>query len=241
MANFGYTLEMTLLLSFLAIAFSWLVFNFIERLKIKVDKKFVLAILPWVLFTSAVRVAQDFHLFHFLELKILSSPYIYGIMAVFTSLLIFILYKKNRKNYWKISFFLGLFAFSVVFSFLPTYRNLLIFIYLLAFFLPWFFLFFLLYKKKILSKENFLTLTSNSFASNTAFVKIQFFGYMSIHFFPSLIIKFFSPFSFVLVNFLVVLTILACLDKFVKEKNLRNYIKFLISIFALLTATRALF
>jgi uncharacterized membrane protein len=50
----------------------------------------------------------------------------------------------------------------------------------------------------------------------------------------------FSPFSFVLVNFFVVLVVLLFLDKFAKEENLRNYIKFLISIFALLTATRAL-
>jgi uncharacterized membrane protein len=232
----GYTLEMTIFLSFLAIIFSWLVFNFIQKLKMKVGKEFVLAFLPWVFFTSAFRVAQDFHFF---ELKILSSPFIYGIVAFFVTLLIFILYKKSRENYWKISFLLGLISFSIIFSFLPTYRNFLIFVYLLAFFSPWFLLFLFLYKRKILSRENFLTLSSNSFSSNTAFVKIQFFNYASIHFFPKLIIKF-SPFSFVLLNFFVVLAVLLFLDKFAEEENLRNYIKFIISIFALLTATRAL-
>jgi len=233
----GYSLELTLFLSVLAVIFSWFIFDFIQRLKIKIDRKFVLAILPWVFFTSAFRVAQDFHFF---ELKILSSPNIYGIMAGFITLLVFNLYKKNNRNYWKISFICGLVAFSLVFSFLPTYRNLLIFIYLLIFFSPWFLLFIFLYKEKILNKENFLTLCVTSFGANKTFVKIQFFGYSSIHFFPRLIISSFSPFSFVLVNFFVVLAVLLFLDKFAEEENLRNYIKFLISIFALLTATRAL-
>jgi uncharacterized membrane protein len=233
----GYSLELTLFLSSLAIIFSWFGFHFIQKLKIKIDRKFVLAILPWVFFTSAFRVAQDFHLFEF---EILSSPNIYGIIALFVSLLVFALYKRNKENYWKISFLLGLISFSLIFPFLPTYRNFPIFIYLLAFFSPWFLLFLLLYKRKILSKENFLVLSANSFSSNTAFVKIQFFGYSSIHFFPRLIISSFSPFSFVLVNFFVILVVLLLLDKFAEEENLRNYIKFLISIFALLTATRAL-
>jgi uncharacterized membrane protein len=235
--SIGYTLEMTIFLSVLAIIFSWLIFDFIERLKIKIDRKFVLAVLPWVLFTSALKVAKDFY---FLELKILSSPYIYGIIGGFITIFVFNLYKRNKRNYWKISFICGLVAFSLVFSFLPTYRNLPIFIYLLTFFSPWLLLLIFLYKKKILSEENFLTLCVNSFGANQLFVKTQFFGAVSIHFFPRLIIQYFSPFSFVLVNFFVVLAVLLLLDKFAKEKNLRNYIKFIISIFALLTTSRAL-
>jgi uncharacterized membrane protein len=233
----GYTLEMTIFLSVLAVIFAGFIYDFLQRLKIKVDKKFVLAVLPWVFFTSALRVAQDFYSLS----KFLSSPYIYGIMACFITIFVFALHKKSEENYWKISFICGLVAFSLVFPFLPTYRNLPIFIYLLIFFLPWLLLFIFLRKKKILSRENFLTLCSTSFGANMAFVKIQFFGYSSIHFFPRLIIRYFSPFSFVLVDFFVVLAVLLFLDKFAEEKNLRNYIKFVINIFALLTTARALF
>jgi len=74
-------------------------------------------------------------------------------------------------------------------------------------------------------------------ASNT-FVAVNFFNYFEQHVLPGFFISNFSPFSFVVLKAVVVISVLLLLDKYSDDREFNNYLKLIIGILGAATSTR---
>lgn len=234
--NTAYSLPATLFLSLVGLACTFLLWELIKKLKISIDRRLALAVFPWALFTSGLRVLQDAGILHSF---LLTSPWLYLLALVFVAAYLVLLYKLRKRDYWKISFFTATAGFLLLLSFL-RFSNFQFLAYFTVFFLPWFFFLYSFFKQEKLSKENFLVLLSQLYDANVTAVSIQYFGYVSKHMVPTAITLLGGPFSFIFVKFFAILLILLLLDRKIKEKNLRNYIKLLVAVFGIFTGTRDL-
>lgn len=228
----GYTLEKTIVLALIAIASTYLIYKALQKLKIRVDSKLAISVTPFVLFGSALRVLNDMGL---LTSILFVTPNIY--LLVFSIFFSVLLASKLllKQQYYKLCFLIGFLLFSTTIS-LVELKNFRAIAIDFIIFLP-----FLLFFKKISWKaENKLVALLQIFDGTTSYSAINFFGYEEQHFLPSLLIAYFAPQAFILLKILAVIFALLYLDKHVKNKNERNYIKLLIGVLALATSTRDL-
>ena len=232
----AYNVPTTVLLAIAGVIGGLIVWKVVEKFRIKIDKKLVAIVVPWVLLTAAIRVIRDVGVLH---LSLFVSPWLYLFMSAIVVLYVWIMYRLNKQKYWKESSLIVFMIFFVSLIFLP-FRNLMFLIYFLIFFLPWVFLLYSFFQIGKLSKENLLVLLTQLYDANVTAVSVQYFGYISKHVIPTGIISIGGPYAFVLVKFIAILFVLLLLDGNIKRRNLRNYIKLLIGAFALLTGSRDL-
>jgi len=229
----GYNIVNTGIYSLTLVFGVYLIFLLLKRLKVKIDKNLAIAIAPFVIFGSSMRVIVDSKL---IESFLFVSPTIYIIISIFTltclSMTVF-LEKKYKIPYYQI-----LFAAGLMFALLPLlaiqiinfYGSLLVLIFLL----PW--LAFLIIAKW--SPENKLVFFIHMFDAVTTFTSIEFFGYMEQHVVPLFFINQFGSFSFVLVKALAIFLILISIDRYCKDRKFKNYLKLIIGILGATTGIR---
>jgi uncharacterized membrane protein len=235
----GYTIEKTLVFALLFIVLAFVIYKLLKKLKIKIDRRLVIATLPFVFFGSSLRVIVDSGIIKNQTLKILlTTPNIYIIISMLILSLLYFsisLQKKKIAKYHKIMFSIGstLFILSLtLLRFVNFYGALLIFLFIF----PW--LLFCLFFKKW-SFENRFALFFQMLDANATFVSLNFFPlYKEQHVIPNFIISLFGPYSFVIVKFITVFSILFLIDKFSKDKELNNYVKIIIGFLGAATGMR---
>jgi len=235
----GYTIEKTLVFAVLFIVLAFVIYKILKRLKIKIDRRSIIAALPFVFFGSSLRVLVDNGIIKNQTLKILlTTPNIYIIISLFVISLLYFsvtLQKKKIAKYHKIMFSIGstLFIVSLIFlHFVNFYGALLIFIFIF----PW--LLFCLFFKKW-SFENRFALFFQMLDANATFVSLNFFPlYKEQHVIPNFLISLFGPHSFVMVKFIAVVSILFLIDKFSKDRELNSYVKIIIGFLGAATGVR---
>jgi uncharacterized membrane protein len=235
----GYTIEKTLVFALLFVVLAFVIYKLLKKLKIKIDRRLVIATLPFVFFGSSLRVIVDSGAITNRALKILlTTPNIYILITLLIISLLYLSVKLQRKrivSYYKLMFLIGLTLFVISLAFLRFvnfYGALLIFIFTL----PW--LLFCLFFKKW-SFENRFALFSQMLDANATFVSLNFFPvYKEQHVIPNFIISLFGPYSFVIVKFIVVVSILFLIDKFSKDRELNNYVKIIIGFLGAATGFR---
>jgi uncharacterized membrane protein len=214
---------------------SYLFFIFLKRFKIKIDKKFIISFSPFVLFGSSLRVLEDSGL---AKSIFLITPLIYllvGLILVFVLLISFFIQKKFKIPYHKTSFFIGVFLSILNLSFLVTrIINLNVAALVLAFLLPWLILFKIVKWKR----ENKAVLLVQIFDATVTFVGVNFFGYKEMHVLPNFLIEKFGPISFIFLKAFVVFSVLILLDKFLKNRGERNFIKLIVGTLGASTGMR---
>jgi uncharacterized membrane protein len=232
----GYSLPETLFYSLVLVFSLYFIFKVFTRLKISFDRNFAVAIAPYIVFGSLLRVTRDLD---FLPFAIFVTPWIYlFVFSLFIASLTFSLFIQKKFKIWlyKPLFLIGILILTFPLSLL-TFAGVINFkgiLLVLAFFLPWVVLFKLI-KWKV---ENKLTTLLQLFDGTTTATAINFFGYQEQHWLPTIIIFTFHPFSFVLVKLLAVVSILIFIDKFCKERDLRNFIKLIIATLGAATGIR---
>jgi uncharacterized membrane protein len=203
-------------------------------LKVRIDKRLALAISPYVMLGSSVRVLEDAQIISGWFFK---SPGIYFLifsLTFFILLISLLIEKKFKAPYYKIMFIFGLILTAPILGVLE-YKNFLGTSYVLLYFFPWIVLL------KILPwlKENKVITSIHVFDGTVTFVAMNYFGYYEQHFLPSYLITFFNtPFSFVLLKFFLILIILIFIDKYSDDKEFKNYLKLIIGILGASTGIR---
>ncbi len=233
----GYDITKTLLYSILFVSAAYVIYKVIKKLKIRVDMRLAIAVSPYIIFGSCLRVVKDAGV---VNSYFFVTPGIYVfVFSVFfvVTLIALSLQKKFKIEYYKPLFLVGIFLIPFTISQLnfPNLQALVIVIVLL---IPWICLF----KFVRWSTSNKVVSSLQMFDATTTFVAMSFFGYYEQHVVPTLFINIFGPISFVIVKLIVVVSVLYIIDNFYESKSIDKefalYLKLIMGILGAATGTR---
>ncbi|OGI15898.1 hypothetical protein A3K63_00865 [Candidatus Micrarchaeota archaeon RBG_16_49_10] len=211
------------------IAFLFIAERLLKKIKVKIDREFFLAVIPFIVLGAFVRVIEDAGI---LKSTLFITPFIWILFfGIIIGLLAFssLIQLKRGIPYYKIMFVLGIFLSGLAAGTL-SYTNLISIFYVSAWFAPFVLLFLFL----DWSLENKLISLVQLFDAVTTFVSMKYFGYSEQHVLPNLIINFTgTPFSFVLVKLVVVVFALKIIDKHSESQDTKNLFKFSIMLLGL--------
>ncbi len=234
--GYGYNTVNTLVYALLFVFFTYLIFKFLKKMKIGIDRTLVLAITPWIVFGILLRVLEDMGM---LTGYLFITP---NIWLLFVFVIISLLgtskfiERKHGIPYFKIMFVTGVILAGLVLGML-TVKNLLGLGYVLLWFIPWVIIFSLVKW----SVGNKIVSLLHLFDATATFVSLQYFDYFEQHVLPRVIIESTgTPFSFVVVKLIVIVGVLKILDKYSDDKEFTNYLKIIIGILGFATGLRDL-
>ena len=234
----------------IVIAF-FVVFPFFNKRGIKFNARFALAVIPYILLGSSLRVLEDLHIFprscNPLEWSFYTiSPGIYiaiGLLTIAALALSLFAAKKTKVN--SLTLFT---AIGTIFAIPPIIFVLSKFIVIAGFLLIIllasgitaisFFVFRKMKLKLLESDINVLALFSQMLDANATFTALQFYTCSEQHFLPAFLIDSIGAWSFVAVKFAVTIALLYYIDKEIKDKNLAGFVKIIIIILGFATGTR---
>jgi uncharacterized membrane protein len=230
----GYTIESTTIFAIILIIFVYFISWFFKFLKIKVDKRLAIAISPYIVLGSSLRVLKDTGI---IVNCLFQTPGIYFfIFSITLSLLIITTIIERKKNipYYKIMFIIGLFLISPILGIIQ-YRNFTGIGYVIAYLIPWI----ILLKLMSWLTENKIVTGLHTFDGTVTFVSLSYFGYYEQHILPRYLINLFgAPFSFVIIKFIALVAVLWSIDRYSDDKEFNNYIKLIIGILGAATGIR---
>ena len=230
----GYDIPKTLTYGIIFILAILLIFKILKKLKIKIDKKLALAISPYIVFGGAIRVLQDAGILNS-YLFVTPGIYVFVFSIVFSLILLgLLLERKKGIPYFKPVFLIGIILAALPLAFLEIVNFYGIGLVIL-FYLPWVLIFYFL---KTWSLENRLVTLVQMFDATVTFTALQFFGFGEQHVLPTLLIKLFSPVSFVFVKLITVVLILILIDKLAEDKEFSRFLKLCIGILGGATGSR---
>lgn len=230
----GYNPINTTVYAIVLILVVFLIFKLLKKLRVKFDKRLVLAASPFVLLGSSMRVLEDSGILHG---RLFITPGIYFLIfgvTISTLLVSLFLEKKKGIPYFKPMFIVGLILTAPILGILQ-YKNFLGVFYVILYFIPWLILL------KIIPwlKENKIVTGLHLFDANTTFVSLSYFGYYEQHVVPRYLINLFgTPFSFVIIKFIALVGILFIIDRYSDDTEFNNYIKLIIGILGAATGIR---
>jgi uncharacterized membrane protein len=235
----GYDFPKTLVFALVFIFALYLVYLFLKKIKVKVDRRFAVAVVPYVVFGGTLRVLKDLGL---LTSYWFVTPGIYFLvlfLIIAVLLLSLLLQKKLKIPYFKTLFVIGILLISFNVSqirFVNSNGAVLVAI----FYLPWVLLF---YFSKRWGLENRIVSAVQMFDATTTATAMTFFGYGEQHVLPNIFINLFGsvlfgPFSFVVLKIVGVVLVLVLIDRLSDDKEFSNYLKLAIGILGLATGTR---
>lgn len=233
--NQGYNFINSTVYALVFIAAIYLIFLLLKKTKIPVDNRLALAILPYAIFGSIIRILEDTGI---LKSYLLVTPMIYGEMILFilsVFLISVFLERKFGVPYFKILFLIGILLIPVPLVFL-NFKNLYGMLLTLAFFLPWILVFYFIRWKP----ENKLVSLTHIFDGTASFTAVRFFGYFEQYPIPRFLMASFSPVSFLVVKVIAIIAILILIDRLSDDKEFNNYIKLIIGILGLAPGIRDL-
>ena len=251
----GYNVYNTLVYALLLIAAVFVTYKLLKKMKITIDNKFLLGVLPYVILGGLLRTLEDATSYGIW----LKTPIIYFVIfaiafvGLLISKIIEIIGKRSEHavDYHMVWATIGFLlviaglsqvAFRVPFAF-AAIVTLSIFWAIVLIFLR------VLVKKfrpnfPLFSLENTALLGVHMFDATTTFVALQYFPYFEQHVLPGFLISLFGPAVMFALKFFVVGVVLYVLDKELKEKKdleKRKFIKLVIMILGLAPGLRNFF
>lgn len=234
----GYNFVNTLTYAFLVVVATYLTFKFLEKMKVDIDRNFVVSILALVVLGTMARLLEEAGISasYFLVTPMIWIESFAGIFALF--LISKFVERKFKIPYYKTLSGVGLalmvIPLALILSKITNITGMLISLLIL---LPFALIFYLI-KWKL---ENKLVSMAHMFDATATFTAIQFFGFTELHIVPRLLIGSFSPVAFIIVKVLVVVGILILIDKYSDDKKFNNFLKLIIAIIGLAPAIRDFF
>ena len=229
----------------------WAVYKLVVKLKIPIDFKFCLAILPFIFWGSTTRVLHDAavggalspELTAIYNLPIFPTPGSYIItfaLALFVLLLSLVVQRFSKFQYWKIMLTIGL-ALDVVNVALLPFSNLFPLAIILSVTALWSVLF-LGYSKwqpKLMSRVNAVLLSAHMLDAASTVTAVTLFGYLEQHVLPRVLFDLAGgPYMFFFLKFIVIWPVLYLIDRYTEEGSFRNFLKIVILILGLAPGMR---
>lgn len=229
----GYNPINTTVYALVLVIAAYLIFRLLQKLKIKIDRRLAIAVSPFVILGSFLRVLNDAGI---LTSGLFVTPLIYFLVAGITLATLFaalFLEKKYKIKYYKVMFVVGLTLAAIAVSFFKI-SNPYGAVLDLVFYLPWpIILYFVKW-----NDANKVVTSVQMFDATTTFTSLQFFNYREQHVVPNIFITIFSPISFIVVKAVAVIIILILIDKYSDDKEFGNYLKLIIGILGAATSLR---
>jgi len=225
-------------------------YKLLKHLKIRINKKFFIGLLPFIIYGGWTRALRDYNLGIY-KSNIFCSPPIYFLIfsIALGSLLLGLLIEKAMKktkysskfSYEKIMAIVGivLLAYNLT---LTTIKNIFGFVFILLLVIFWFLVFFIInrLKPKILSFENMGILTSHLLDASATFTAITFFNFYEQHVLPTFLIKISGPWIMFPLKIVVVWTVLFIIDSSEEDIFFKKFLKIVILILGLALGIRDL-
>ncbi|MEK6909851.1 MAG: DUF63 family protein [Candidatus Aenigmatarchaeota archaeon] len=234
----GYNFVNTLTYALLVVFATYLTFKFLEKMKVNIDRNFIMSIMILVVLGTMVRLLEEAGVSasYFLVTPMIwieSFAFIFGFFLVSK-----FIEKKFKIPYYKTISAVGLvlliIPLSLILSRLTQFTGMLISLGLL---LPFALIFYFI-KWKL---ENKLVSMAHIFDATATFTAIQFFGFTELHVIPRLLIGTFSPVAFIMVKVLVVAGVLILIDRYSDDKKFNNFLKLIIAVIGLAPGLRDFF
>lgn len=236
--NQGYNFVNTLTYALLVVIATYFTFKFLEKMKVEINRNFVVSIMILVVLGTMVRLLEEAGIStsYFLVTPMIwieTFAFIFGLFLV----------SKFIEKRFKIPYYKTLSAIGLVLIFIPLimilgklteFTGMLISLGLL---IPFALIFYVIKWKP----ENKLVSMAHIFDATATFTAIQFFGFEELHVVPRLLIGAFSPVAFIIVKVLVVVGILMLIDRYSDDKKFNNFLKLIIAIIGLAPAIRDFF
>jgi len=236
-----YTLPGTIVYAILFIIAVFLVYKYFLKKRFKINEKFMLSLLPFIILGGVMRSLEDAE---FYSGYFFVSPGIY--ITVFFIALISLLFsvelEKYRKiKYWKTMLLIGsaLLLYNILQVILIGIVNWTAFFGIIGIILLWSVVFFPVHHffPKYLSRTNYLILLSHLFDASSSFVAVTFFFYIEQHVLPGFMFSIFGAWILMPLKIIVVWPALYYIDK-VKDKGFRTWLKIAVLILGLALGTR---
>jgi len=218
-------------------------YKVLEPLKIKIDGRFALALLPYIFLGSVLRALKDSG---FLTSPLFVTPLIYLFIFTFTlALLVFSLFLEKRTKIPFQSYFFSFgFILAGIFFTQLQFVNFTAAAQILGLDLLIFLLVFGLgnYTKLTKSFWNKSVIFSQLADASSTFIGMEIYGHAEQHVLPKLIFELSGMVgSFFIVKLIVIIPLIYILDCYIEDKYLNNWLKFIVILLGLAPGIRDLF
>ena len=236
----------------------YLVFKLLKKMNIHIDRYFLYAILPFILWGSSTRVLHDAAYYgvltgklgEFYSLPIFPTPGSYMItflLALLVLLISLTIQKYAKFPYWKVMLTIGIILDVVNFALLPRIDLIPMFM-VLGITGLWAALFFMLYKfsqtskfqtlKDIFTFKNSGLLSAHMLDASATYVAMTFFGYLEQHPLPRFLIELTNPAAMFFLKIVVLIPVLYIIDRYSEPGHFKNFLKIVILILGLAPGLR---
>lgn len=244
----GYNIVNTATFAIILIVAAFGVFRLLKKMEIKIDRNFLIGVIPFVAMGGILRALEDLsEATGATRNFLLVSPLIY--VTIFLTALVLLLVSKlaERKSKNRISYYKAWFALGAIMDvyFLSQLRFASAFAFLAVLMITalWVALFvvakFAARKKfarldRFLTGENMFIILVHMFDATTTFVALQYLGYFEQHVLPGFLIGTLGAWSMFLLKIIVVPVVLYFFDKEMKgEMEKRTFLKLVVLILGL--------
>jgi len=234
------------------------VFRMLRKMKIRIDRRFLYAIIPFILWGSSTRVLHDAAYYgaltgalgDFYSLPVFPTPGSYFItftLALIVLVISVAIQKYAGFPYWKIMLVAGVALDIINFAIMPGFyfTPMLMILGITAL---WTALFLLLHKfsqkanfallKQVFTLENSAILSAHMLDASATYVAVAFFGYAEQHPLPRLLIDLSDPAAMFLLKLVVLIPVLYVIDRYSEKGEFRNFLKIVILILGLAPGLR---
>jgi uncharacterized membrane protein len=242
----------------------YFVFRLLKKMKIRIDRRFLYAILPFILWGASTRVLHDAAYYgkltgrvgDFYSLPVFPTPGSYFItftLALVVLLISLAFQKYAQFPYWKLMLAVGIVLDIINFCLMPAF-DLTPVALVLGITALWSALFLLLWKfsekavhagskafkplKDVFTQQNSVILSSHMLDASSTYVAMTFFGYSEQHPLPRLLIGLSNPAAMFLLKLAVLIPVLYIIDRYSEKGEFRNFMKIVILILGLAPGLR---
>ena len=238
--DFVYTPQITFIFGVLLVFGTFLVYKLFERMKLKIDEKFLYSVLPWILLIAIVRVMVDAKTYP--NIFLLTTP---GIIFSFLAVMLPSFYlgnlieKKHGFKYWKTVALIGSALIILHIPFLKIVNMPGLVFVLIVWLMS---LIVLRFSDKLLKIPSlaFWAISTHLLDASATSVSIKFFGYVEKHFLPNHLIQTTTPWIMFPLKLLFIVPAVWVVWKYSEEKKLRNFLTIVILVLGLAPGLRDL-
>ncbi|MFH1106179.1 MAG: DUF63 family protein [Candidatus Aenigmatarchaeota archaeon] len=235
-----YNIVNTLAYGLILVASAYLVFEVLKRLKIKIDRNFACALLPFIALGAGLRVLRDAEVLKS-DIFITPGSYFVTFTIAFSALLLSIAAQRRFKiKYWKIMLATGVLLCAPVYLLLismTTNATALAEIILIS--IAWYVALTTVSKTapQLLTKQNIMIISVHMLDASSTFVG-KYLGFVEEHVVAGALIPLFGPWIMFPLKLAIVVPVLYFFDRDIKDRNYRNWWKILVLILGLAPGIR---
>jgi len=214
-------------------------YKLLKRLKVKIDKKFLIGLLPFIIYGGWTRALRD-HELGIYQSNLFCSPPIYffiffiALASLLIGLAVERMIKKKKISYEKVMVAIGV-CFLIYNATLARITNLFALSFVLMLVGFWSLIFWGIHKlkPKLLSLENAGIIVAHLFDASSTFTALTFFGYNEQHVLPTFLISIAGPWIMFPLKIIVVWLVLEVIDRSKEDVFFKRFLKIIILILGL--------